>query len=233
MKRNRSLIDQIKNFESDHQIVNIFSEKEIKMLQELYAELPLRVFNKGQNVIKKMWAQKYNEDLDKIYFKKLKSVLGDFKMDNLQDEDGKDFYGIFHESFSPLPIHVDSGFRENDLIYKQILTPLSSFGETIVYKKKWYGKSTLFTIDKKELKFEPGYGQNDRSDEHIGMQEFDKEVHKKYLRHLDINNLKGMEINFIYEWKLGESMIMDRSNIHCSSSNIKDKKLGITTFTKK
>ena len=132
-----------------------------------------------------------------------------------------------------MPIHVDSGFRENDLIYKQILTPLSSFGETIVYKKKWYGKSTLFTIDKEELKFEPGYGQNDRSDEHIGMQEFDKETHKKYLRHLDINNLKGMEISFIYEWKLGESMIMDRSNIHSSSSNIKDKKLSITTFTKK
>ena len=65
------------------------------------------------------------------------------------------------------------------------------------------------------------------------MQEFDKEAHKKYLRHLDINNLKGMEISFIYEWKLGESMIMDRSSIHSSSSNIKDKKLSVTTFTKK
>ena len=233
MKRNRNQIDQIKNFESSHQIVNIFSEKEIKMIQELYAELPLRVFNKGQNVRKKMWTQKYNEALDNIYFNKLKSALGDFKMDNLQDEDGEDFYGIFHESFSPLPLHVDSGFHENDLIYKQILTPLSSFGETVVFKKKWYGKSTLFTTDKEELKFEPGYGQNERSDEHIGTEDFDKKVHEEYLSHLDINNLKGMEINFIYEWKLGESMIMDRSNIHCSSSNIKDKKLAITTFTKK
>lgn len=233
MKRNKSQINQIKSFESGHQIVNIFSEKEIKMMQGLYAELPLRVFNKEQNVRKKMWTQKYNDALDNIYFNKLKSVLGDFEMDNLQDEDGEDFYGIFHESFSPLPMHVDSGFHENDLIYKQILTPLSSFGETIVFKKKWYGKSTLFTIDKEELKFDPGHGQNDRSDEHIGIQEFDKEMHKQYLSHLDINNLKGMEINFIYKWKLGETMIMDRSNIHCSSSNIKDKKLGITTFTRK
>ena len=135
MKRNRNQIDQIKNFESSHQIVNIFSEKEIKMIQELYAELPLRVFNKGQNVRKKMWTQKYKEALDNIYFNKLKNALGDFKMDNLQDEDGEDFYGIFHESFSPLPMHVDSGFHENDLIYKQILTPLSSFGETVVFKK--------------------------------------------------------------------------------------------------
>lgn len=233
MKRNKSQIDKIKNFESDHQIVNIFSDKEIKMIQELYAELPLRVFNKKQNVRKTMWVQKFNEDLDKIYFKKLKSVLGDFKMDNLRDGDGEDYYGIFHESFSPLPMHVDSGFHENELIYKQALTPLSSFGETVVFKKKWYGKSTIFTTDKEELKFEPKYGQNNRSDEHIGIQEFNKKVHKKYLSHLDINNLKGMEISFIYKWKLGETMIMNRSNIHSSSSNIKGKKLAITTFTRK
>jgi len=32
---------------------NIFSEKEIKMIQELYADLPERVFNKKQNIRKK------------------------------------------------------------------------------------------------------------------------------------------------------------------------------------
>ena len=62
---------------------------------------------------------------------------------------------------------------------------------------------------------------------------FDKAVHEKYLTHIDIKNLQGLEVELIYNWKIGETLIMDRSHIHCSSSNIKDKKIGLTTFTKK
>ena len=88
-------------------------------------------------------------------------------------------------------------------------------------------------IDPEELKFVPQEGQNDRSNAHIGEKEFDKELHKKHLAHIDINNLKGMEIEFIYEWKLGETLIVDRTHIHCASSRINNKKLGLTTFTKR
>ena len=226
-------LDKIKSFESPPKKINIFTEKEIKLIQKLYTDLPERMFNKKQNIKKKAWIQNYNKELDKIYFDKLKDVLGDYKMDNLKSEKGTDLYGLFHESFSPLPIHVDSGFNEDDVIYKQVITPLSPVGETIFFKKRWYGRSTSFTIDPEELKFKPKSDQNDRSCEHLGIKEFDKETHKKYLTHLDINNLKGMEIEFIYKWKVGESLIVDRSHIHCSSSNIKEKKLGLTTFTKK
>jgi len=226
-------LDQIKKYESPPKIVNVFSEKEIKMIQELYGNLPERTFNKKQNIRKKAWIQNYNKELDKIYFDKLKDVLGDFKMDTLKSEAGEDFYGLFHESFSPLTLHVDSGFGEKDLIYKQVVTPLSSFGETVVFKNKWYGRSTSFTIDEEELKFKPKLGQNDRSSQHLGDKKFDKEIHQKYLTHIDINNLKGLEIEIIYNWKIGETLIMDRSHIHSSSSNIKGKKLGLTTFTKK
>ena len=58
-------------------------------------------------------------------------------------------------------------------------------------------------------------------------------MHRKYLSHIDINNLKGMEIEYIYEWKVGESLIVDRTHIHCASPRIDGKKLGLTTFTKK
>ena len=154
-------------------------------------------------------------------------------MDTLKDKTGKDYYGLFHESFSPLPLHVDSGFNEEDIIFKQVITPLSSFGDTIVFKNKWYGKSTSFTIDPEELKFKPNSDQNDRSCEHLGNEEFDKEIHQKYLTHIDINNLKGLKVELIYNWKIGETLIMDRTHIHSSSSRINDKKLGLTTFTKK
>ena len=226
-------LDKIKSYESPPRIVNIFSKKEIKMMQQLYTDLPERVFNKKQNVKKKAWIQNYNKELDKIYFDKLKDVLGDFKMDTLKSETGEDFYGLFHESFSPLTLHVDSGFIEKDIIYKQVVTPLSSFGDTVVFKNKWYGRSTSFTSDPEELKFKPKPEQNDRSCEHLGEGEFDKEIHQKYLTHIDINNLKGLKIELIYHWKIGETLIMDRSHIHSASTRIKEKKLGLTTFTKK
>jgi len=226
-------IDKIKSLEGPPKKVNIFSEKEIKMIKELYEMLPERTYNKQQDIRKKVWEQNYNKELDKIYFSKLRDVLGDFKMDNLKSESGDDYYGLFHESFRPLPIHVDSGFDEKDIIYKQVVTPLTPVGDTIFFKKRWYGRSTSFTIDPEELKFEPKADQNDRSNQHLGNKEFDKEIHKKYLTHIDINNLKGMEIEFIYEWKLGESLIIDRSHVHCASTRISHKKLGLTTFTKK
>jgi len=229
----RKYLDQVKSLESPPKKVNIFSEEEIKMMQDLFANLPEKTFNKIQNVRKKAWIQNYNKELDKIYFNKLKDVLGDFRMDNLRSESGEDYYGLFHESFSPLPIHVDSGFKEEDIIYKQVVTPLTPIGDTVFFKKRWYGRSTSFTIDKDELKFIPKSDQNDRSDKHLGDKEFDKKIYQKYLTHIDINNLKGLEVEFIYNWKVGESLIIDRSHIHCASCRIKGRKLGLTTFTKK
>jgi len=226
-------LDKIKSFESPPRKVKIFSEKEIKLIQDLYINLPDRTFNKNQNIKKKAWVQNYNQDLDKLYFNKLKDVLGDFKMDNLKSKTGEQHFGLFHESFSPLPLHVDSGFDENNIIFKQVITPLSPVGETVFFKKRWYGRSTTFTINSDELNFKPQPDQNDRSDQHLGEKEFDTELHGQHLTHIDIKNLKGMEIEFIYKWKIGESLIVDRSHIHSSSSNIKDKKLGLTTFTKK
>ena len=226
-------IEKIKKLEGPPKIEKIFSLNEIEMIKDLYQKLPERTYNKKQNVRKKGWEQNYDKELDKIYHNKLKEFLGDFKMDNLKSESDEDLYGLFHESFQPLPIHVDSGFKPEDIIYKQVVTPLTPIGDTIFFKKRWYGRSTTFTIDSEELKFKPKDGQNDRSNLHLGKKEFDKEIHKKYLSHLDINNLKGMEIEFIYEWKVGETLIVDRSHIHCASTRIKNKKLGLTTFTKK
>ena len=227
-----SFLDQIHNNESKPRIVKIFSEKEIKMIQKLYTILPETVFNKKQNIRKKAWLQNYNKELDQIYVDKLKNVLGDFKLDTLISETGEDFYGLFHESFSPLKLHADTGFHEKDIIFKQVVTPLSS-GETVIFKNRWYGRSTSFTINKEELEFKPSPEQNDRSSEHLGSEEFDTEIYQKYLVHENMNNLKGLKVELIYKWEVGETLIMDRSHIHCSSSNINGKKLGLTTFTKK
>jgi len=229
----RTYLDKIKSLESPPKIMQIFNKREIEMIKDLYFNLPELVFNKKQNVRKKGWIPNNNKELDKIYITKIKEVIGDFKLDTLKSENNEDLFGLYHESFSPLPLHVDSGFNADNIIYKQILTPLSSYGDTVIFKNRWYGKSTSFTIDKEELKFKPKFGQNDRSNKHLGITEFDKQIHNKYLKHLDINNLKGLEVELVFNWKIGDSLVMDRTHIHSASSRINEKKLGLTTFTKK
>ena len=135
-------LDEIKKLESPPKIVNIFSEKEIKIIQSLYEALPETTYNEKQRVRKKAWLQNYNKELDKLYFNRLKEVIGNYKMDTLKSESGEDYFGLFHESFSPLSLHVDSGFDEKAIIYKQVITPLSPTGDTVFFKKRWYGKST-------------------------------------------------------------------------------------------
>ena len=57
--------------------------------------------------------------------------------------------------------------------------------------------------------------------------------HKKFLEHEKIDNLLGLEIELVYEWEIGSMLIFDRTNLHCSSSNLKNKKLGFTSSTVK
>ena len=231
-------IEEIKKTESPPKIIqNIFTKEEIGEFLKLFNDLPTTVHNKKQNVIKKRWLQGYNIKLEKLFCERLGKEIGDFKMDNLQDENGKDIFGLIQESHAPIGLHVDAGFELSNQIYKQSLIPLSSVGSTVIFKNRFYEGSTSFTQDPEELKKKNlGYGQNKRSSEHLnlyGDKPFDKKVHDEYLKHENIDNLKGLEVETIYRWEVGSMLIFDRSHLHCSSSVIEGKKIGIATFTKK
>ena len=234
-KRN---IDKIKNLEGSPKVIkNLFSKNEIEKFLNLYQELPTTVHNKKQNVVKKRWLKNYNNELESIFYDRVKNEIGEFKMDNLKDENNNDILGLFQESYNPIGLHVDAGFNLDEIIFKQTLIPLTSKGSTVIFKNKFYGNSTNFTIDENELKIKDlKYGQNFRSSEHLEMYEkklFKKEDHEKYLKHEKIENLSGLEIDLVYEWEVGSMLIFDRTRLHCSSSLIDGKKIGLTTFTKK
>ena len=231
-------IDKIKKLESPPQVIkNLFNKNEIEKFLNLYKNLPTTVHNKKQNVIKKRWLKNFNEEMESFYYERLNNEIGDFRMDNLKDEKDNDILGLFQESYNPIGLHVDAGFNLDEIIFKQTLIPLTSKGSTVIFKNKFYGNSTNFTIDEKELQIKDlKYGQNIRSSEHLKMYEkkpFKKEDHEKYLKHEKIENLSGLEIDLVYEWELGSMLIFDRTRLHCSSSLIDGKKIGLTTFTKK
>ena len=231
-------INKIKKLESPPKVIkNLFDKNEIEKFFNLYKELPITVHNKKQNVIKKRWLKNYSEELENLFYNKVKNQIGDFKMDNLKDEKNNDILGLFQESYNPIGLHVDAGFNLDEIIFKQTLIPLTSKGSTVIFKNKFYGNSTNFTIDKNELEVKNlKYGQNRRSSEHLEIfkkKPFNKVDHEKYLKHEKIENLSGLEIDLVYEWELGSMLIFDRTRLHCSSSLIEGKKIGLTTFTKK
>ena len=195
-------IDKIKELEgAPKEIKNLFSKNEIEKFLDLYRKLPTTVHNKKQNVVKKRWLKNYNEELELLFYEKVKNEIGDFRMDNLKDDNDEDILGLFQESYNPIGLHVDAGFNIDEIIYKQTLIPLTSKGSTVIFKNKFYGNSTNFTLDENELKIKDlKYGQNIRSSEHLKMYEkkpFNNEYHKKYLKHENIDNLSGLEIDLI------------------------------------
>ena len=231
-------IEEIKKLEGPPKIIkNLFNKNELERFLKLYQDLPTTVHNKKQNVIKKRWLKNYSSELESLFYNKVKNEIGEFKMDNLKDENNDDILGLFQESYNPIGLHVDAGFNLDEIIFKQTLIPLTSKGSTVIFKNKFYGNSTNFTIDESELKVtDLKYGQNIRSSEHLNLYKkkaFNKENHQKYLKHEKIENLEGLEIDIVYEWEMGSMLIFDRTRLHCSSSLIDGKKIGLTTFTKK
>ena len=216
-------IDEIKKNESKPIIVKNFLDKaEILKFQKLYSDLPVEVDNKRQKIVKKKWSINFEKELQINYKNKLKSIIGDYQMDNPDSKDNLESLGLFQESFLPVSLHVDTGFDFNKIIFKQTLVPLSEEGETIIFKNRFYGCSTTFSINPTEL---AAKGYNKRSSEHINLyngETFDKKIHSKYLKHEEIGNLKGLKVELIYKWKLGDILVFDRTNLHCSSSNLKN-----------
>lgn len=226
-------IDKIKKLEGKPFVVKEFlNANEVNLFQTLYKQLPIEIDNKRQKILKKKWSIEYNKELQLLYSQKLKDVISEHEMDNPDTKEGSKSLGLFQESFMPVTLHVDTGFDFSKIIYKQTLLPLTDKGETIIFKNRFYGCSTTFSIDPKEL---AAKGYNKRSSEHLnlyGKKSFDEKIHKKYLAHEDINNLRGLEVALIFKWKLGDLLVFDRTSLHCSSSNIEGKKLGFTSSTK-
>ena len=127
-------IDEIKKLEGSPKIIkNLFDKKELDKFFNLYQKLPTTVHNKKQNVIKKRWLKNYSEELEKLFYAKVSNEIGEFKMDNLKDENNQDILGLFQESYNPIGLHVDAGFNFENLIYRQTLIPLTPIGSTVIF----------------------------------------------------------------------------------------------------
>ena len=67
-------IKKIKSLESSPKIIkNLFNNNEIEKFLRLYQKLPTTVHNKKQNVVKKRWLKNYSEELEDLFYEKVKN----------------------------------------------------------------------------------------------------------------------------------------------------------------
>jgi len=160
-------LEKIKKLETKPRVIkNFLNDGEVKLFKKLYEELPIEINNKRQRIVKKKWAIEFNKELQVKYIQKLKEIIGDCEMDNPETKNGSQSLGLFQESYRPVNLHVDTGFDFEKIIYKQTLLALSEVGETVIFKNRFYGCSTTFSIDPKEL---TAKGYNKRSSEHLNL----------------------------------------------------------------
>ena len=61
--------------------------------------MPITVNNLKQKVIKKRWIAGFDKELEQILIKeRIKREIGDFTMDNINEKDGTECFGLFQES---------------------------------------------------------------------------------------------------------------------------------------
>lgn len=81
------------------------------------------------------------------------------------------------------------------------------------------------------LSLSKGKRYNLRTNKHIQSDnEFDKKLYDKYMSHQPYEDLKGMEVEKIFQWKPGKLFMWDRVQIHSSDNFLKDNNLESKTF---
>ena len=114
----------------------------------------------------------------------------------------------FKDTF--LGLHTDTA-----LSGKNIVIPLEAENEhTFVFKNKWPGPAVKF------YNAEDSFSSNKINlvSDYNKFGTFDSDLHSKYLSHVDKSLLDGLTIDVFWEWKVGDILVFDSKQVHCSAS---------------
>lgn len=126
-------------------------------------------------------------------------------------------------------IHADTRDGNQETLDKNVIIPLD-FNEdshTVIFKNKWLYSDVKF-YDSENTK----NGDITLATEFDCNISIDKDTYNKYLKHVDYNKTKGLTIEYVYKWKLGDVFSFDRQHLHCAGYLTKPKK-SIIIFTRK
>ena len=185
---------------------NLISPEEINLLQDYYSQKPVmqtKFKDDAKTILKtKIKNSDYNivdSIVYKILWPKIKNIVGDHAMT----------HGAYYESFYPYSIHTDTDSEnvhapkldQHINLNLGILVPLtqSSVDKTIFFKHfvDHFSESTILP---------------DKIVQHDDLSLFD------HVSPWQKNKLKFLQIDKIFQWKLGDIAIWNRNQIHCAGN---------------
>lgn len=219
-------IEQIKKGQGDPYSIN--NVVDVELLYNYYVSKEGNVVQKntGPKILKVDPA----EDLFDSLIKSLKEKVGEFDVR----------YMHYFDVSDPHIIHNDDEFDYPNC-YKAFTIPLHIYGDSddvklIVFDQYYYGGPAKFVNGSDMSEYPVHYNKflTDYSD--IENQATTKlnDAELEHLTHLQPSWLKGLSINKILPWTIGEALCFDSLALHCSS-DFKSKgitrKIGLSIFT--
>jgi hypothetical protein len=134
-----------------------------------------------------------------------------------------------------LRVHTDGFITPESKTYRNIAIPLYSEGpaSTVFFNNWWYGPKALFV----NCDTVPENPYNMWSNEFQKMtnftdKPFDSKMHERYLSHIPIEHLYGLEFDQEVTWHVGDCFVADSQQVHGGGQPIGNEyKIGLTIFT--
>lgn len=205
----------IKNYE------NIAKQSEIKELLDFTFKSD-QYYEENERVICKKIDINNNDWPKDIFYKVFNRLEFDHDIEKLF---------LWHHKNTNFGLHADCGEGDHKILGKNIMIPLSFDGNydnaTIIFKNKWFGSDVKFYNSDNTP-----FGDITSCTEYDPSKNINEKIYQKYLKHIDKKTLKGLEIEKIYKWNLGDVLTFDRQHIHCSGFSYAPR-TAILVFTNK
>ena len=179
------------------------------------------ILKKEQSLQEHYFVQKQNE----VQNVNVDGVLWDFILSKSNIE--RKLYktgGNFFKTVKPFLVHTDTPHVKDIVPYKNFLIPLTGgFGNcyTLFFKQRHWGVGAHFLRSEAYKDWYPDKNIKitDYSDvENYTGEDFPMQVFKEHLTHKPYENLHGLSLADIVKWNIGDIIIFDSTQLHCSNN---------------
>lgn len=223
--RSTDVINKIKNTQSSPKIIkNIITDDDIAFFLTTHHTSTLETPHHGEDLVYRFSSLEINEINDWIHTKINLPFPYIVDMVSTKENLGNPF-----EFF-----HVDKSHRRisegalNEVLYKTILIPLYVNGDigkcfTCFAKQHYYHHSVYFKRGDENAKMPFGVNCYDDVDDIDYNVVFDEYNYEKYVNHISIEHLYGLQFDCAMQWEYNSCIIFDRTQLHCSNNYINHK----------
>ncbi len=141
-----------------------------------------------------------------------------------------------------LGLHTDANVNGKSKQYHNVSFPLiveEGVARTVFFDNHWYGPKRAFSRDKtlpqteEDRRLDQGDAFSYEFEKLTNFkpeEKFDEKVHAELLSHISIENLHGLTLKQVVEWKIGDCFVADSQQLHSGGLGQR-RKVGITVFT--